>query len=145
MARALFNKQLFLSILLSTSLNLVFGHILIGEYLKSKVSRYKSLNAVNNKLWMEYLEKRLEIITMDVSMYQLTLVQFYKKNLLREQFLKMNALCMEKYRKLQMYVFGTMCLSLKHTEDIPPPDRCSHIINDAKYKALCYRLSSGKR
>ena len=141
MAYLLLQNSVLKIIILSTVLNLTFGDKLIGKYLKSKIRSYMSLtsNGINNKLWMEHLEKRLEIIIMHTSIHQYSLTQFYKRNLQREYFWKMYALCKEKYKKLQTPIFGTICASSEHGAEIPPPDACAWI-DDAIGKHFCYHF-----
>ena len=87
--------------------NLISGDKFIGNFLSSKVRNHlvSTSNGTNHKLWMKYLEKRLQKISMYVSMQQLrkrqtfSVVQFYKSHLQRAFLKEVLTLCTKKIHK----------------------------------------------
>ena len=111
-------------------------------FLRRQIRKYISStsNNTNDKLWMEYLEKRLEIICQHVNMQPFrekqifTILQFYKT------ILKYNVL--SKMREdasfqniIQSGIFGSLGVSSK---DIPAIDRCVKL-QDEKAREWCFK------
>ena len=102
-------------------------------------------NDADNKLWMKYLEKRLEIISLHACTRSLekqrifSVVHFYEKNLQKEYFWNVYPSCTNKFVQVQTDIFGTICASPKKDENIPLDDRCAEI-PIPKMRDYCYRL-----
>ena len=101
MSFILLHRLLYLTVIISTAVNLVIGDKFIGKYLRNKVRNYmlSVQNDTNHKLWMKYLEKRLEILSMYTNVHPFrktqisSIVQLYKRNLQKEYFWKMYGSC----------------------------------------------------
>ena len=145
MSFMLLHRLLYLTVIISTAVNLVIGDKFIGKYLRNKVRNYmlSAQNDTNHKLWMKYLEKRLEILSMYTNVHTFrktqisSIVQFYKRNLQKEYFWKMYGSCTKENGEVQSDIFGTICASSKDGENVPQPDTCAQI-PWPKMKKHCY-------
>ena len=105
--------------ILCTVLNLIMGDKFIGKYLNGKVKNYlvSTSNGTNHKLWIKYLEKRLEKISLCASRRQqergqiFSVVQFYQRNVSRELLKKVHSLCENQHEKLQTGISESICAS----------------------------------
>ena len=94
MNNMILHSLLYKTFILLTVLNLIKGDKFIGKYLYSKVKNHlvSTSHGTNHKLWMEYLEKRLETISMFASIQlfkkrqSFSVVQYYKRNVEKKIF-----------------------------------------------------------
>ena len=79
MAHVVLNSSLYNIFIFCTIINSIEGDKFIGEYLNNKVKSHllPTSNNTNHKMWMEYLEKRLEKISMYASVRQLRKRQIF--------------------------------------------------------------------
>ena len=65
-----FNRLSYICIVYLAILNVITGDKFIANVLKQRVSQHimSTSNNVNHKLWMKYLEKRLEVLNINVAM-----------------------------------------------------------------------------
>ena len=92
MNNVILHSLLYKTFILLTVLNLIKGDKFIAKYLYSKVKNHlvSTSHGTNHKLWMEYLEKRLETISMFASIQLFkkrqifSVVQYYKRNVERK-------------------------------------------------------------
>ena len=124
------HNLLYKTFILLTVLNLIKGDKFIGKYLYSKVKNHlvSTSHGTNHKLWMEYLEKRLETISMFASIQLFkkrqifSVVQYYKRNVERKFLKKVHSLCTKQYEELQTDIVGSICGSTKNGISVTPPD-----------------------
>ena len=129
-------SSLYKILILFTVLILIRGDKFIGKYLYSKVKNHlaSTSNGTNHKLWMEYLEKKLEKISMFASIQQFkkrqifSVVQYYKRNVQRKLLKKVQSLCTKQYTELQTDIVGSICGSAKDAIIVDPTDvTCGHV------------------
>ena len=137
------NLSLNLFFILSTKIILINGDKFIGSFLKSKVRNYTiyTSNGVDHKLWMKYLEKRLQIISLDPLRNRqiFSMTHFYKLNL-KTDILRMYVLCGKEETTfldiVQHGIFGSICASYKSEKYVDP---CMYV-QDTKNRENCYSL-----
>ena len=121
---------------LSTGLIFIRGDKFIGKVLKSKLRNYK-----DHKLWMNYLEKRLQIISLNPMRKSqiVSIVHFYQINLEKDIFRRMYVLCAHEETTfldvVQFDIFGSICASSKSGVEV---DECMHLQGE-KQKGICLR------
>ena len=95
----------------------------IGNVLKKEVSQHimSTSNSINHKLWMKYLEKRLQILNFNVAMqdrqisYIFSLLQFDKGKLINKVYDK----CMDEHKPHNMtQILGKICSSSKQGHQV---------------------------
>ena len=133
MVHAILLKSLFVRFLLFSTLNLVSGDKFIGNFLSGKLKNYirSTANNTNHKLWMNYLEKRLDIFCRYVSMQPLrkqqifSLLQFYKINLQRHMLNTMSVTEDANFLDIiQKGIFGSIRASSNSGEVVAVLDKC---------------------
>ena len=135
------HQSLYLIFIFSTGMVLIKGDKFIGNYLKSKVRNYtmSTSNGADHKLWMKYLEKRLQII----SLYPLrkrqifSIMHFYNINLKRNILRRIYVLCANiettSLNVVQHGIFGSICASSKSGKVV---DQCMYV-QDTEHRELC--------
>ena len=128
------HKSLYLVFILSATLNLMLGDKFIGNFLRSKIKNYieSKSNSANHKLWMNYLEKRLAIICMYVSIQPFnklqifSMLEFQKRNLQRDIVSKMYVLYSPENVKflVQSSIVGSFGATSKNGEVVAVADEC---------------------
>ena len=156
MAHVIFSKSLCLVLIYVATLNTMSGDKFIGNYFRGKIRKYieSTSNATNHKLWMKYLEKRLEIIFLYDSMHHLSdkrktfsVLHFHRRILQRGFASKMHILCPDRATRFQKIIqndiFGSICASSKDGEVAAVIDLCMNIPPFAPLRKWC-KLSRGK-
>ena len=124
--------------------NLIVGDKFIGKYFHNKVKNNLASNGSNHKLWMEYLEKRLEKISMHAGMQTLRKRKIFSIVQLQREFLKrVDTSCVNQYIKLQIGIVGSICALSKHAVH-DAPDKCSHL-KEKHNRLTCKFLLAGER
>ena len=139
------HSLLYKTFILLTVLNLIKGDKFIGKYLYSKVKNHlvSTSHGTNHKLWMEYLEKRLETISMFASIQLFkkrqifSVAQYYKRNVERKFLKKVHSLCTKQYTELQTDIFGSICGSTKNGISVTPPDETRSHVKGFFYRIMC--------
>ena len=133
----------------------MLGDKFIGNYFRNKIRNYieSTSNATNHKLWIKYLEKRLEIIFMHVSIHPFgkrdifSVLQFHRRNLQRDIARGMHVLCPDKVTRSQKTIengiLGSICASSKTGQVAAVIDLCMNISPFGPVRKLC-KLSRGK-
>ena len=144
MVHVLSPRSLLIISVLSSTLNLMWGDKSIGNFLKRQIRKYISStsNNTNHKLWMDYLEKRLEIICRHVNLQPFrgkqifSILQFYKTILKNSMLSKM---CSSKdvsfHDIIQRGIFGSVSAIPK---DVAAIDVCIKV-QDEKARELSYK------
>ena len=117
---------LFTIFIFCTIINSIEADKFIGEYLKSQVKHYllSASNNTNHKMWMEYLEKRLDkMYTTERQPRKrqiFSVLQFYKGNIQSKLLKNANELCFNQHEKLHTGIFGSICASEKNGVHLIP-------------------------
>ena len=111
------NSILHFYILILVTCYMTAGDNFLPTVLMSKIrsSSQLSLNQTEDKLWMKYLEKRLETIIFSFTKFKLSssLLGFYKnifrRKLFQDIFTNCNKMMPEKVDEIQTDIYGNIC------------------------------------
>ena len=139
------HQPLYLLFILSTVTTLINGDKFIGHYLKSKLRNYtiSPSNGTDHKLWMKYLEKRLQIISLDpLRKRQIFSIMHYNKiNLKRNILRRINFLCTNGETTfpdlVQHGTFGSICASSENGKEV---NQCMHL-QDTIIRNYCLKYT----
>ena len=144
MVYVLSQRSLLIIHILSTTLNLILGDKSIGHFMRTQIRKYinSTSNNTNHKLWMDYLEKKLEIICAEANgEKQISSILLFYKTILKNNMLsKLYAVEDVSYQNVvQIGIFGSVS-----PNDIVAIPVCA-TIQDEKARASCYYKNGRRR
>ena len=137
-------KTLILFLLYFTALYATERYNLLPNILTKHIRNLitASSNTVEYNLWLNYLDKRLQVMCMTVKQKRVhSLLEFYTKILHAKLFKNIDSICSrnrnsKRNEGVQDDIFGRICGSSKHGKTVPDLDLCQYI-KDSVSREIC--------